>query len=35
MFIYIQKIILVPQFFFEILHFKESFNLIGQEHFDT
>ena len=31
----IQKIYLVSHFFFEILHFEESCNLIGQKHFDT
>ena len=35
MFIYMQKISLVANFFLEILHFKESYNLTGQEHFDT
>ena len=33
MFIYVEKIKLFPRFFLEILHFKESCNLIGQEHF--
>ena len=33
MFLRKQKINLIPQGFLEILHFKESCNLIGQEHF--
>ena len=33
MFIYMQKINLFPDVFVEILHFKESWNLIGQGHF--
>ena len=33
MFIHKQKINLIPQFFLEILHFKESCSLTGQEHF--
>ena len=33
MFIYVEKVKLFPRFFLEILHFKESYNLIGQEHF--
>ena len=33
MFIHKQKINLIPQFFLEVLHFKESCNLIGQEYF--
>ena len=28
-----QKINLIPQFFLEILHLRESWNLIDQEHF--
>ena len=34
MFIYIAKILLIIHFFLEILHFKESCNLIGQQDFD-
>ena len=33
MFICKQKINLIPQFVSQILHFKESYNLIGREHF--
>ena len=33
MFIYAQKINLISLFFLEILHFKESCNLIGGENF--
>ena len=34
MFICMQKIKLIIHFFLTILHFKESCNLIGQQHFD-
>ena len=33
MFIYMQKINLFPDVFVEMLHFKESWNLIAQGHF--
>ena len=32
MFIWKQKIKLIPQFFLELLHYKESCRLIGEEH---
>ena len=34
LFIHKQKLNLIRHFFLEVLHFKESCNLIGQEHFD-
>ena len=33
MFIHKQEINLIPQAFLEVLHFKESYNLVVQEHF--
>ena len=35
MLIFKQKTNLIPQFLLQILHFKESRNLIGQENFQT
>ena len=34
MFIYMQKMNVIPDFLLDILHFKESCNLIGQEQSD-